>query len=423
MGTRRAENEAFIYLSHHFEEEGLPAPAVKAVSYDRMAYLQTDLGDESLWNLRHDTRMLEKTMAVLPRMQTLGAESIDYARCYPVSSFDERAVMWDLNYFKYSYLNLTQIECSEPHLEESMRTLASIVAELLHTPASALMLRDCQSRNVMINDDEPYFIDFQGARRGPLAYDVASFIYQAKAEFPQTLRQTLTDTYTHSLAELRAVPANFDRQVLLCGLVRTLQVLGAYGFRGLVEKKGHFIQSIPYALDNLKLFLETDLLSPPKLKYLRSVLREVSSQPPVTYIPAPNSGLTVRVTSFSYKKGIPIDPSGNGGGFVFDCRAMDNPGRYEEYKKLTGLDQPVIDFLEQHGEIQVFLKECYSLTDKAVANYLERGFNSLSICYGCTGGQHRSVYSAQHTAEHLKEKFPEVNVILCHRERNISLML
>lgn len=422
-GTNRAENEAFIYLSEHFTALGLPAPAVLAVSRDRMSYLQTDLGDTSLWELRDDIALLRRTMEELPKMQTLGLDGFDWARCYPVSSFNARSVMWDLNYFKYSYLNLTGLPYSEPHLEEAMRHLAERTEQLLNPRDSGLMLRDCQTRNVMVRDGKPWFIDFQGARRGPLAYDVASFAWQAKAGFSAATRRELAEQYKSALGELREVSPDFDRQVEEMALLRTLQVLGAYGFRGLVEKKGHFIQSIPFALANLRELLGMGLLDTPKLKYLGSLLRDVAVKPPVEFIPARAEGLTVRVTSFSYKKGLPVDPSGNGGGFVFDCRAMDNPGRYDEYKPLTGLDEPVIRFLEERGEIQVFLDECYALADKAIENYLQRGFTSLSVSFGCTGGRHRSVYSAQHMAEHIKERFPEVNVILCHRERGISKVL
>lgn len=424
VGTQKAENEAFIYLANHFETLDLPAPRVLAVSHDRMAYLQTDLGDTSLWDVRHDAALLEKTMGVLPWMQTSGLDSVDWGRCYPVSRFDTRAVMWDLNYFKYSYLNPCGITYSEPHLEEAMRHLAERMDGLLTPDGSGLMLRDCQTRNVMIdNGGAPWFIDFQGARLGPLAYDVASFIYQAKAQFPPALRQRLAEAYLSGLAEAGRRPEGFEEQLHLCGMVRTLQVLGAYGFRGLVQGKGHFIQSIPYALSNLRDLIDTGVLSAPKLGYLRSLLTEVASVAPIEIVAAPAEGLTVRVTSFSYKKGIPPDPSGNGGGFVFDCRAMENPGRYEEYRSLTGLDAPVIDFLEDQGEVQVYLDACHSLVDPAVATYLVRGFSSLAVNFGCTGGRHRSVYCAEHMAIHLKEMFPEIHVILNHREQKITRVL
>lgn len=422
-GTRVQENEAFIYLADHFEKYSLPAPRILAVSDDRMHYLQTDLGDTSLWSLRTDTGLLLDTMRALPAMQTTGTEYLDTSKFYPVPSFDASSVMWDLNYFKYSYLNLTGVDYSEPRLEDSFKALAGLTQKLTEGRSSGLMLRDFQSRNVMIQDGRPYFIDFQGARRGPLAYDVASFTWQAKASFAPELRGQLAETYTKSLVDLCPVADDFDRQISMMALLRTLQVLGAYGFRGLVERKGHFISSIPYALDNLRQLLEEEMFSHQGLGYLGTVAEKIVNNPPLTLLPAPEQGLTVRVTSFSYKKGLPVDPSGNGGGFVFDCRAMDNPGRYDEYKPLTGLDKPVIDFLESRGEIQKFLAECWSLTDTAIENYIARGFNSLTVSFGCTGGRHRSVYSAQHTAEHIKERFPGINVILSHRERGIDKLL
>lgn len=422
-GTDSKENEAFIYLSRHFYEKGLPVPRVLAVSDDGMCYLESDLGDVSLFALKGDEGLLEKAVRTLARFHYEGSDGMDYTKCFPVDAFDRQSVMWDLNYFKYSYLNLTGLSYSEPHLEEAMRHLAERTEALLTPRDSGLMLRDFQSRNVMIKEGDPYVIDFQGARRGPLAYDVASFAWQAKAGFSPETRRRLVAQYVDSLSGLRETAPDFDRQVAEMALLRTLQVLGAYGFRGLVEKKGHFIQSIPFALANLRELLQADLLDSPKLRYLGSLLRDVAAKPPIEIIPAPSEGLTVRVSSFSYKKGLPIDPSGNGGGFVFDCRAMDNPGRYEEYRPLTGLDAPVIEFLEERGEIQVFLDECYALVDTAIGNYLKRGFTSLTVSFGCTGGRHRSVYSAQHMAEHVKAMFPEVNVILQHRERGISQVL
>ncbi|MCH5325634.1 MAG: phosphotransferase [Duncaniella sp.] len=423
VGTRLKENEAFLYLADHFERYGLPAPRVLAVSPDKMCYLQTDLGDTSLWQCRDDSTLLERTISTLPALQTTGIEYIDWEQCYPVAEFDSASVMWDLNYFKYSYLNLTGIEYSEPLLEKAFQALALQTQELTRSESAGLMLRDFQSRNVMVKDGNPYFIDFQGARRGPLAYDVASFIWQAKACFTPDRRQSLTEVYKKSLGRIRPVADDFDNQVLLMALLRTLQVLGAYGYRGLVEKKGHFISSIPYALSNLRQLLTTEVFDRPGLEYLRDVLERVAEKAPIDLLDQPSDGLTVRVTSFSYKKGLPLDPSGNGGGFVFDCRAMDNPGRYDCYKPLTGLDKPVIDFLEERGEIQEFLAECHALIDTAVNNYISRGFTSLAVSFGCTGGKHRSVYSAQHTAEHLKERFPQINVILHHRERGIQKML
>jgi hypothetical protein len=232
-------------------------------------------------------------------------------------------------------------------------------------------------------------------------------------------------------------------------LFRTLQVLGAYGFRGYFEHKQHFIDSIPPAIENLRdlLALRPEVLPYP---YLRDVLTRLVALPQFTpaqpkpvqrtdgykttdrdvYTAHPQDGpatfskydgkgpLVVRVYSFSYRKGIPEDTSGNGGGYVFDCRSTHNPGRYEPYKQLTGLDEPVIRFLEDDGEIVEFLEHVYALADKHVARYIQRGFTDLMFCFGCTGGQHRSVYSAQHLAEHIHEKFG-IEVHVTHREQGI----
>ena len=419
IGTDPAENQAFIYLSRHFAERGLNVPQVLAESPDSMLYLQTDLGDRQLFKELDNEEALVATMHELARLHSLGAEGIDWKKCYPVEKFDEQAAMWDLNYFKYSFLNPSGLHLDEPRLEAEFQRLASLTAALTESDR-AFMMRDCQSRNVMISGDKPYFIDFQGGRMGPAAYDVASFLWQAKAGFSDEKREQLIGEYVKAASSLRPIsPEVFLSQVHLMAFLRSLQVLGAYGLRGLFERKPHFLQSIPGALKNL------DALTA-EFAHDFPYLREISQQLSERYAPTPSDGfegLTVRVTSFSFKKGIPADPSGNGGGFVFDCRAMDNPGRYEEYKKLTGLDQPVIDFLESRGEIQKFLGSCYSLIDEAVTNYLERGFSSLCVNFGCTGGQHRSVYSAEHMAHHLKEKFPQVRVLLCHRERQISRVL
>lgn len=419
-GTSFDENEAFIYLDRHFEGKGLPVPAILAVSDDSMEYLIEDLGDISLFSVRSDEQLLKKAMAKLPDFQFLGGKGLDYSKCYPVAEFDAQAILWDLNYFKYCFLNTVAIPYREDLLEKDFKLMAQRLSE---NRLETFMYRDFQSRNVMIKNGEPYFIDFQGGRRGPCAYDVVSFLWQAKAAFPQTFRDRLIDVYLESASKYVAIDAEtFKQDLREFVLLRTLQVLGAYGFRGKFERKPHFLESIPLALNNLAELLVTPFEHYP---YLTSVLRkmlEVCHKNDRTEVPA-ESKLTVTVTSFSYKRGIPEDTSGNGGGFVFDCRAMENPGRYEEYKSLTGLDKPVIDFLENKGEIQPFLENCYGLVDPAISCYDGRGFTSLMISYGCTGGQHRSVYSAQHTAEHIKRLFPQVKVHLIHREQNIDQWL
>lgn len=421
-GTDADENRSFIYLSRHFSSLGLPVPAVLAVSEDEMSYLVTDLGDVSLFSVIDDTVLVEKTMRALARLHNVGSRGLDYSKCFPVEAFDAQAVMWDLNYFKYSFLNTSGISYSEPRLEGDFIRLARRVGELTEREG-CFMMRDCQSRNVMVRDGEVYFIDFQGGRRGPAAYDLASFLWQAKAGFTPDERNHYIEVYADEAAMYAPVDvADLKKQVREMALIRTLQVLGAYGLRGRFECKPHFLQSIPKALDNLRALLDEGIGDYTYLAEVLHKLIEKSDAGSHVELP-PYDGLTVRVTSFSYKKGIPDDPSGNGGGYVFDCRAMDNPGRYDEYKRMTGLDVPVIGFLEQRGEIQQFLAACYTLVDRAVENYLDRGFTSLSVNYGCTGGQHRSVYSAQHTAEHIKERYPQVRVLLTHREQGITEVL
>lgn len=420
IGTNRDENEAFLYLADTFAKLDLPTPRVLAVSADRMAYLQTDLGDTQLFNLLDTPEapaLLKATMAELPRFHYEAGAMIDYSCCFPVETFDEQAVLWDLNYFKYSYLNTCNLPYSEPRLEAEFRAMAR---ELGQCGGAMFMYRDFQSRNVMVHDGRPYFIDFQGGRRGPAEYDLASFLWQAKARFSEQTKRELVDFYIENAKRYAEIDAEkFHARVREMALLRTLQVLGAYGFRGKFEKKPHFLQSIPFALANLRTLLAEGAAD--NYPYLRTLLFELAREDENS--PEKYEGLTVRVGSFSYKKGLPVDPTPNGGGFVFDCRAMDNPGRYKEYKTLTGLDKPVIDFLEERGEITRFLESCYALVDVAVENYLERGFTSLMVQFGCTGGQHRSVYSAQHMAEHIKALYPQVRIELCHREQKISATL
>lgn len=423
-GTSEAENRAFIYMAKHFEEKGLPVPHVYTQTDDAMAYLQEDLGDTSLFQAIEHGRttggnfsieekdLLKQTIRLLPRLQFEGAEGMDFSICYPQAEFNRRSILWDLNYFKYCFLKATGIEFQENQLEDDFEHLADV---LLSDTFSTFMYRDFQSRNVMLRDGKPYFIDFQGGRKGPVYYDVASFLWQAKARFPQTLREELIYDYLNALHAYCPMPETyFFEQLRHFVLFRTLQVLGAYGFRGYFERKPHFLQSIPFAIENLSQLLVQEFTEYP---YLCSVLQRLTELP-VYQLELNRRKLTVQVTSFSYKKGIPEDPSGNGGGYVFDCRAIHNPGKYDAYKQLTGRDEPVIRFLEEDGGILTFLEYVYALTDTHVQRFLERGFTHLSIHFGCTGGQHRSVYAAEHTARHIHEKFG-IKVELIHREQNI----
>lgn len=422
-GESANENRTFVYLANHFRKQGLPVPQVHVCSADELCYLQEDLGDTALFDVltkspreedlnARERSLLRATIRLLPALQYRGAEGLDFDRCYPQPAFNRRSVLWDLNYFKYCFLKATGMDFQEDRLEDDFQAMADI---LLQEDTPTFMYRDFQSRNVMLREDRPWFIDFQGGRRGPVYYDVASFLWQAKANLPDTLRQALVDEYIDALKEYRTVDETRFKVLLRhFVLFRTLQVLGCYGFRGYFERKPHFLQSVPYALDNLRHLLKDPY---PEYPYLADLLRQITAS--ARFAPAPSVGhLVVRVASFAYPKGIPEDPSGNGGGFVFDCRAIHNPGRYDAYKSLTGLDEPVIRFLEEDGEILTFLHHVYALVDASVQRYLKRGFTSLCVSFGCTGGRHRSVYAAQHLAQHLHDTFG-VEVDLHHREQDI----
>ena len=423
-GTSVEENEAFLYMAEHFKRKNLPVPQVRCVSEDKLFYLQEDLGDTLLFHAiekgritnsfsEEEKELLRKTIRLLPAIQFAGAEGFDFNHCYPQPEFNQRSILWDLNYFKYCFLKAVGLEFQENRLEDDFQKMSEI---LLSSSSSTFMYRDFQSRNVMIKDGEPWFIDFQGGRKGPYFYDIASFLWQAKAKYPDSLRDELLDEYIKSVSKYKTIDRIFFfSQLRHFVLFRTLQVLGAYGFRGYFEKKPHFIQSVPFAIENLRQLLREDY---PEYPYLCSVLRELCDMKQFKD-DLKKRQLTVKVMSFAYKKGIPNDPTGNGGGFVFDCRAVNNPGKYERYKPFTGLDEPIIKFLEDDGEIFPFLENAYALVDASVKRYMERGFSNLMVCFGCTGGQHRSVYSAQHMAEHLNKKFG-VKVELIHREQNIE---
>ncbi len=459
-GTSREENHAFLSLARHFAKRQLPVPAVLAASSDEMRYLQDDLGSTSLFDAirggreaggRYNVKereLLRRTIRELPNMQIRGARGLDFSVCYPQPDFNQEGVLFDLNYFKYCFLKATGLDFHELKLEAGFRMLAK---DLVRDETTAFLYRDFQARNVMLNDDgKPYFIDFQGGRRGPYYYDVASFLWQASARYSSSLRTELIHEYYDALKQYTEVPSmrDFNERLQLFVLFRTLQVLGAYGFRGYFERKAHFIQSIPPAIQNLRDLLAANDYPYP---YLVDMLKRLTELPQFAMQPTeptprkdgykttdrnpypanPSDGkatfskydgkgpLVVKVFSFSYHKGIPEDDSGNGGGYVFDCRSTHNPGRYEPYKQLTGIDEPVIRFLEDDGEILTFLDSVYKLADAHVARYIQRGFTSLMFSFGCTGGQHRSVYCAQHLAEHISEKFG-VEVKLLHREQKIS---
>ena len=463
VGTSTEENQTFVSLASHFETKGLPVPRILGVSTDGTRYLQTDLGNTSLFDALAEGRMkggiyseqevdlLRKTISRLPEIQVKGAEDLNFEICYPQPEMDKMSVLFDLNYFKYCFLKATGLEFNEVKLEHDFQLLAE---DLLNGDKSTFLYRDFQARNVMLDSEgNPFFIDFQGGRKGPLEYDVVSFLWQASARYSAELRKELIEVYLMSLQRYKQVDKQqFYNRLNLFVLFRTMQVLGAYGFRGYFERKKHFLDSIAPAVENMRnLLMEYDL----PYSYLRSVLVDLVNMPRFVaqtkhQINEVNSSsetneaeglkvsdkqliatsskydgkgeLCVRVFSFSYKKGIPEDDSGNGGGYVFDCRSTHNPGRYEPYKKLTGLQEPVIKFLEDDGEILVFLESVYRLAEAHVERYMKRGFTDLMFSFGCTGGQHRSVYSAQHLAEHLNKKYG-IEVRVCHREQGIQMTL
>ncbi|MDR1646407.1 MAG: phosphotransferase [Tannerellaceae bacterium] len=423
-GTSFEENGAFIYASDHFRKKQLPVPEVYIHSDDKRFYLQEDLGDTLLFDAigkgrqtghfdENERLLLRKTIALLPSIQLAGAEGFDFSRCYPQPEFNRRSVLWDLNYFKYCFLKATGLDFQESRLEDDFQQMSEA---LLCDATETFLYRDFQSRNVMIRDGEPWFIDFQGGCRGPLYYDVASFLWQAKANFTPELRRELLNEYMQALNNFQTVDETaFLGRLRHFVLFRSLQTLGAYGFRGYFEKKPHFMQSVPFAIANLRTLLDEDY---PEYPYLCTILRRLTCLKQFTES-LHKSILEVHIVSFAYKKGIPDDASGNGGGFVFDCRAINNPGKYERYNHFTGLDEPVVRFLEEEGEIAAFLAHAYAMVDVSVARYIRRGFTNLMVCFGCTGGQHRSVYSAQQLAGHLHKKF-DVKIRLTHREQNIE---
>ena len=424
-GTDREENRAFLYLARHFAAAGIRVPEILAVSEDDMAYIQKDLGTELLFDRiapgresgaysPEERALLCKTMAALPKIQFAGAAGLDWSVCYPEPAFGERMVRFDLNYFKYCFLKATGLEFNEVRLQDDFDRLC---ADLCADAGETFMYRDFQARNVMIRDGEPYFIDFQGGRRGPVHYDVASFVWQARARYPDDLRREMIGAYIEALRTFRP---DLDEDAFLSRLrifvlFRTLQVLGAYGFRGYFEKKPHFLASVPFALDNLRKLLRTPFAEYP---YLNGILSQLVTLPQF-YDSAEDRRLEVSIWSFAFKKGIPADRSGNGGGYVFDCRSVNNPGKFEYYRQFTGLDDEVIKFLEEDGEITEFLEHVHALVDPHVRRFIERKFTHLQVCFGCTGGQHRSVYSAEHLAAHLSRKF-DIRITVHHRELGIE---
>lgn len=415
LADNRDDARAFVCLSSLLRKYGVAVPEVFGHADDFSCYVEQDLGEVSLFAKLSSPDIAELVGSVMKRlvgMQTVPEEAWSGAVAY--KPFSGRQVMWDLNYFKYEFLKNTSAQFDEDRLEDDLESLARHLVDM-PDDLYGFMMRDCQSRNVMLAPD-PVFIDFQGGRRGPCVYDAVSFLWQAKAGFSFEFRQEMLRIYAEEFGRVRNIPPEFILAwVGAMALFRTLQVLGAYGFRGLVQKRAHFIESIPGALRNLRELVDDGYVS--DYPELENVCRQVVDDS--RFVPEHNDGLHVKVFSFSYKRGYPEDMTGNGGGFMFDCRGMHNPGRYDEFKPLTGRDKPVKDFLRDRGEADLFAERALEMVAPTVERYLQRGFSSLQIGFGCTGGRHRSVYCAETVARGLATRFPAATVELIHREQDI----
>jgi aminoglycoside/choline kinase family phosphotransferase len=417
----REENVAFLEFSRHFRRLGLPVPEIYAEDLSRDAYLEEDLGDTTLFEFlsQHRTggniapeavEAYRKVVAVLPRFQVEGGRDLNYKVAYPRSSFDRQSIAWDLNYFKYYFLRLAGIAFNEQALENDFGRLNRF---LLSAERDYFLYRDFQSRNIMLRDELPFFLDYQGGRRGALQYDIASLLYDGKADLPPELREQLLEGYLDALAGFIKLDRQaFMRHYYAYVYVRIMQALGAYGFRGFYERKAHFLQSVPYALKNLRWLLHHVEL-PIALPALMDTFKGMLGSEKLQGLASTAQTITVRIFSFSFHRGLPQDDTGHGGGFVFDGRSLPNPGREERFKTLTGKDAPVIEYLDQQESVQQFFSSAVSLVDASVASYQRRGFKHLMVSFGCTGGQHRSVYLAEQMAKHLRGT-PGVEVVVRH---------
>jgi aminoglycoside/choline kinase family phosphotransferase len=423
----REENAAFLGFTSHFRELGLPVPDIFAEDLPAGAYLMQDLGDTTLYQFLQAHRNGEKLRPAvvdayskviewLPRFQVEGARGFDDSLCYPRAAFDRQSIQWDLNYFKYYFLRLADLTFSEGELQQDFDRLADF---LLLAPSDYFLYRDFQSRNIMLVDGKPWFLDYQGGRRGALQYDIASLLFDAKADLPPAFRAEMLEHYLDALAGHVSISRDgFLRHYYAFVYVRIFQALGAYGFRGYYERKPHFLASIPFALKNLAWLLENVTL-PIELPCLLALCQQMLASPALLAIsPETLDGqpiLHVSITSFSFHRGLPQDSSGHGGGFIFDARSLPNPGREERYKQLSGRSQAVIEYLSREPSVSEFFDHCTALVDASTASYRKRGFEHLSVAFGCTGGQHRSVYLAEKLAAHLRAR-QGVEVTLHHRE-------
>ncbi|HVE12136.1 MAG TPA: RNase adapter RapZ [Elusimicrobiota bacterium] len=423
-GPDRDENRAFLGFSRHFHACGLPVPEIYAVDEVAGVYLEEDLGDTTLFKFlsaRRGPRGFSKevraayreTVRWLPRFQIKAGKTLDYSLCYPRASFDRQSMLWDLSHFKYYFLKMGRVAFGEQALEDDFRRFVAI---LLSAPRDFFLYRDFQSRNVMLRGGRPHFIDYQGGRKGALQYDVASLLWDAKADLPADLQEELLELYLGEASKLvRLDRREFRRLYPAFVLVRILQALGTYGLRGFHERKEHFLQSIPFAMRNLERLIGAGGL-PPGLPELEAVIRRMVASASLRKFGKASLSLTVRIMSFSYKHGMPVDDHGHGGGFVFDCRALPNPGRHVRFARLTGKDPSVAAYLRRQPEVGSFLRSASALVGRTVETYRARNFTDLMVAFGCTGGQHRSVYCAEMLAKRLRERHG-VQVEVHHREQ------
>ena len=420
----RLENDAFVSFSKHFQSKNLAVPEIYAEDLDKDIYLQQDLGDTTLFDYllkvregRKDfpdelLKTYEQVVETLPHFQIKGGQGLDYSKSYPHHSFDRQSMMWDLNYFKYYFLKLAHIRFNEQQLEQDFRTFTDF---LLGADSHHFLYRDFQSRNIMLKDNKPWFIDYQGGRKGALQYDVASLLFDAKADLPFEVREHLLDHYLTTVEGIIPIDRDvFTKHYYAFVFIRIMQAMGAYGYRGFYERKTHFLQSIPYAIRNLE-YLVRKIDLPIDIPVMMDVFQQLIQSSSMREFGKANLRLKVRISSFSYKKGVPVDDRGHGGGFVFDCRFLPNPGREVAYKKLSANDQEVIDWFSDKSDMDRWLRRINTMVDAAVTSYEEQNFTDLMISFGCTGGQHRSVHSANRLAAHLRETH-DVDVVLSHRE-------
>ncbi len=419
----KSETTAFLTFTNHFRQLGLQVPEIYASDPENDCYLISDLGNMSLLDHLELNRtggipsdetyeFYRLAIAELPRFQVDACRDMNFSVCYPSGEFDGRAMRWDLNYFKYYFLRLLKIPFNEAALEDDFDRL---IIHLLQSGGNYFMYRDFQARNIMVHEGKPWFIDYQGGRRGPLQYDLASLLFQVKASLPYSFREEMLGWYLENLKKYISIDEKrFIDDYYGFVLIRLLQVMGAYGFRGYFERRAHFLQSIPYAVENLRWLLANVKFRIEMPELMKALQQVADTEIKLPYLPETGS-LTVTVNSFSFKKGPPPDYSGNGGGFIFDCRALPNPGRYDHYKKFTGLDESVIQYLEREPVVIKFLQNVYKIVDQSILEYQRRGFSHLQVNFGCTGGQHRSVYCASRLAAYIDENY-SVKVIISHNE-------